>query len=197
MLNKNIINNMAKEVKKVNENNKSYNSDELKKATINDLEKLIISVGTGNYTNMKYTKLYNNLSGGYCIAQEIIFNNNIIEPESIYQYENKYYYKVDPEDVLEGEELKKYYINKAYNYIFEVVKVDADIKEHISKVVENIETVLYNKESNLYWNKIIKDIKEEFKMDNNVFVKKVENMNGKKVTKKELNKIIESINYSL
>ena len=197
MLNKNAINKLAKEIKKINEDVKSYNSSELKKATIKDLEKLIICTGLNDYTMMKNTKLYNNLSSGYCIAQEIICNFNLIEDGSIYEFEGKYYYRESPEDILEGTNLKKYYVNKAYSYIFEVVEVDEEIKKHIFNLVKNMETVLYKKESNLYWNNIIKNIKDELKVDGNIFIEKVEKMNGKKINKKQINKILSNIQYNL
>ena len=197
LLNKNTINSLAKEIKRINEDVKSYNSSELKKATIKDLEKLIICTGLNNYTMMRDTKLYNNLSSAYCLAQEIICNLNLIESGSIFESEGKYHYRVSPEDILEGENLKKYYVNKAYSYIFEVVKVDEEIKNHIFNLIKNMETVLYKKESSLYWNNIIKNIKDELKIDGNIFIEKVEKMNGKKISKKQINEILNNIQYNL
>ena len=197
MLSKKCINSLAKEVKKINNENKNYNSSELSKASIKDLEKLIICVGLGNYEDMKETRLYNNLSSAYCIALEIISNFNLIETESIYQYENKYYYKIEVEKVLSGENLQRYYINKAYSYIFNVIKIDNDLKKAIDQLVDKMESVFYKKESNLFYNRVIKDIREELKMENNKFYKKVENITNKKVTKKQIEKIVNSITYNL
>ena len=197
MLSKKCINSLAKEVKKINNENKNYNSSELSKASIKDLEKLIICVGLGNYEDMKETRLYNNLSSAYCIALEIISNFNLIETESIYQYENKYYYRIEVEKVLSGENLQRYYINKAYSYIFNVIKIDNDLKKAIDQLVDKMESVFYKKESNLFYNRVIKDIREELKMENNKFYKKVENITNKKVTKKQIEKIVNSIEYSL
>lgn len=197
MLSKKCINSLAKEVKKINNENKNYNSSELSKASIKDLEKLIICVGLGNYEDMKETRLYNNLSSAYCIALEIISNFNLIETESIYQYENKYYYRIEVEKVLSGENLQRYYVNKAYSYIFNVIKIDNDLKKAIDQLVDKMESVFYKKESNLFYNRVIKDIREELKMENNKFYKKVENITNKKVTKKEIEKIVNSIKYSL
>lgn len=197
MLSKKCINSLAKEVKKINNENKNYNSSELSKASIKDLEKLIICVGLGNYEDMKETRLYNNLSSAYCIALEIISNFNLIETESIYQYENKYYYRIEVEKVLSGENLQRYYINKAYSYIFNVIKIDNDLKKAIDQLVDKMESVFYKKESNLFYNRVIKDIREELKMENNKFYKKVENITNKKVTKKEIEKIVNSITYTL
>lgn len=197
MLSKKCINSLAKEVKKINNENKNYNSSELSKASIKDLEKLIICVGLGNYEDMKETRLYNNLSSAYCIALEIISNFNLIETESIYQYENKYYYRIEVEKVLNGENLQRYYINKAYFYIFNVIKIDNDLKKAIDQLVDKMESVFYKKESNLFYNRVIKDIREELKMENNKFYKKVENITNKKVTKKEIEKIVNSITYTL
>lgn len=197
MLSKKCINSLAKEVKKINNENKNYNSSELSKASIKDLEKLIICVGLGNYEDMKETRLYNNLSSAYCIALEIISNFNLIETESIYQYENKYYYRIEVEKVLSGENLQRYYVNKAYSYIFNVIKIDNDLKKAIDQLVDKMESVFYKKESNLFYNRVIKDIREELKMENNKFYKKVENITNKKVTKKEIEKIVNSITYTL
>lgn len=197
MLSKKCINSLAKEVKKINNENKNYNSSELSKASIKDLEKLIICVGLGNYEDMKETRLYNNLSSAYCIALEIISNFNLIETESIYQYENKYYYRIEVEKVLSGENLQRYYVNKAYSYIFNVIKIDNDLKKAIDQLVDKMESVFYKKESNLFYNRVIKDIREELKMENNKFYKKVENITNKKVTKKQIEKIVNSITYTL
>ena len=60
-----------------------------------------------------------------------------------------------------------------------------------------MESVFYKKESNLFYNRVIKDIREELKMENNKFYKKVENITNKKVTKKQIEKIVNSIEYSL
>ena len=146
---------------------------------------------------MKETRLYNNLSSAYCIALEIISNFNLIETESIYQYENKYYYRIEVEKVLSGENLQRYYVNKAYSYIFNVIKIDNDLKKAIDQLVDKMESVFYKKESNLFYNRVIKDIREELKMENNKFYKKVENITNKKVTKKQIEKIVNSIKYSL
>ena len=197
MLSKKCINSLAKEVKKINNENKNYNSSELSKASIKDLEKLIICVGLGNYEDMRKTRLYNNLSSGYCIALEIISNFNLIESESIYQYEDKYYYRIEAEKVLSGENLQRYYVNKAYSYIFNVIKIDNDLKKAIDQLVDKMESVFYKKESNLFYNRVIKDIREELKMENNKFYKKVENITNKKVTKKQIEKIVNSITYNL
>ena len=197
MLSKKCINSLAKEVKKINNENKNYNSSELSKASIKDLEKLIICVGLGNYEDMKETRLYNNLSSAYCIALEIISNFNLIETESIYQYKDKYYYRIEVEKVLSGENLQRYYINKAYSYIFNVIKIDNDLKKAIDQLVDKMESVFYKKESNLFYNRVIKDIREELKMENNKFYKKVENITNKKVTKKQIEKIVNSITYNL
>lgn len=196
MLSKKCINSLAKEVKKINNENKNYNSSELSKASIKDLEKLIICVGLGNYEGMKETKLYNKLSSGYCIALEIISNYDLIETETIYQYENKYYYRIEVEKVLIGENLQRYYVNKAYSYIFNVIKIDNDLKKAINQLVDKMESVFYKKESNLFYNRVIKDIREELKMENNKFYKKVENITNKKVTKKQIEKIVNSITYN-
>ena len=197
MLSKKCINSLAKEVKKINNENKNYNSSELSKASIKDLEKLIICVGLGNYEDMKETRLYNNLSSAYCIALEIISNFNLIETESIYQYKDKYYYRIEVEKVLSGENLQRYYVNKAYSYIFNVIKIDNDLKKAIDQLVDKMESVFYKKESNLFYNRVIKDIREELKMENNKFYKKVENITNKKVTKKQIEKIVNSITYNL
>ena len=197
MLSKKCINSLAKEVKKINNENKNYNSSELSKASIKDLEKLIICVGLGNYEDMKETRLYNNLSSAYCIALEIISNFNLIETESIYQYKDKYYYRIEIEKVLSGENLQRYYVNKAYSYIFNVIKIDNDLKRAIDQLVDKMESVFYKKESNLFYNRVIKDIREELKMENNKFYKKVENITNKKVTKKQIEKIVNSITYNL
>ena len=198
MLTKKCINSLAKEVKKINNENKNYNSSELSKASIKDLEKLIICVGLGNYEDMKETRLYNNLSSAYCIALEIISNFNLIETESIYLDENKYYYRVEVEKILKDKKcLQGYYINKVYSYIFNVIEVDSDIKESVNKMVYKMENMLYKKESSLFYNKLLKDIKEELKLENNIFYKKVEKVNNKKVTKKQIEKIVNSITYNL
>ena len=60
-----------------------------------------------------------------------------------------------------------------------------------------MESVFYKKESNLFYNRVIKDIREELKMENNKFYKKVENITNKKVTKKQIEKIVNSIEYTL
>ena len=196
MLNKNAINSLAKRIKSINE--KEFNSKELQKATIKDLEKLIIFVGTGDINFINETKLYNQLYAGCQIALNIIYKYEIIEPNSIYEDDNRYYYKRSADSILNKKSLNIYYTHKIYSYIFKVVNVDSDVSSHVFNMVDKIENYIYKKESDLFFNKIIKNIKDGFKcVDNNIFIEKVENMINRKITEKEIDKIINSIEYNL
>lgn len=105
--------------------------------------------------------------------------------------------KYNAEQILSGDILISYKTNKAFQYIFEVVQVDPELKKVINNKVEIIEKNIKNKNSSLFWNLIIREIKEDLKIENNVFIKNTEKMINRKITNEELSKIINNIKYSL
>lgn len=105
--------------------------------------------------------------------------------------------KYNVEQILSGDILISYKTNKAFQYIFEVVQVDAGLKKVVNNKVEIIEKNIKNKNSSLFWNLIIREIKEDLKIKNNVFIQNTEKMINRKINNEELNKIINSIKYSL
>lgn len=105
--------------------------------------------------------------------------------------------KYNAEQILSGDILISYKTNKAFQYIFKEIKVDPEFKKIVNNKVEIIEKNIKNKNSSLFWNLIIREIKEDLKIKNNVFIKNTEKMINRKITNEELNKIINSIKYSL
>lgn len=105
--------------------------------------------------------------------------------------------KYNAEQILSGDILISYKTNKAFQYIFKVVQIDPELKKIVNNKVEIIEKNIKNKNSSLFWNLIIREIKEDLKIENNVFIKNTEKMINRKITNKELNKIINNIKYSL
>lgn len=78
MLNKE-LNKIAKEIKRINKEQGCYQHPELEKATLKDLKVLVTGIENNNFAEVHKTKLYNKLSCGYCIALEIIHNNNLVK----------------------------------------------------------------------------------------------------------------------
>lgn len=105
--------------------------------------------------------------------------------------------KYNAEQILSGDILISYKTNKAFQYIFEVVQIDVGLKKVVNNKVEIIEKNIKNKNSSLFWNLIIREIKEDLKIKNNVFIKNTEKMINRKITNEELSKIINNIKYSL
>ena len=105
--------------------------------------------------------------------------------------------KYNAEQILSGNILISYKTNKAFQYIFEVIQVDAELKKVVNNKVEIIEKNIKNKNSSLFWNLIIREIKEDLKIKNNIFIKNTEKMINRKITNEELEKIINSIKYNL